>query len=90
MGHPVSLSTSTGRISAWRADPPIPPLGAVVVVQEIFGVNAHIRAVVERFAAHGWTAIAPAAGGFTGEVVVGVELQPATARTSASLDIIRR
>ena len=60
MGHPVSLSTPTGRIGAWRADPPIPPHGAIVVVQEIFGVNAHIRSVVDRFAAHGWTAIAPA------------------------------
>jgi len=60
MGHPVSLNTPTGRISAWRADPAIPPRGAIVVVQEIFGVNAHIRAVVDRFAAHGYTAIAPA------------------------------
>ena len=60
MGHPVSLSTPSGRIGAWRADPPIPPHGALVVVQEIFGVNAHIRSVVERFAAHGWVAIAPA------------------------------
>ena len=60
MGHPVSLSTPTGRITAWRADPPIPPHGAIVVVQEIFGVNAHIRHVVDRFAAHGWVAIAPA------------------------------
>lgn len=60
MGHPVSLSTPSGRISAWRADPPIPPHGALVVVQEIFGVNAHIRSVVDRFAAHGYVAIAPA------------------------------
>jgi carboxymethylenebutenolidase len=60
MGHPVSLSTPTGRITAWRADPPIPPHGAIVVVQEIFGVNSHIRHVVDRFAAHGWVAIAPA------------------------------
>jgi len=60
MGHPVSLSTRTGRIGAWRADPPIPPHGALVVVQEIFGVNAHIRRVVDRFAAHGYVAIAPA------------------------------
>ncbi|WP_334133145.1 dienelactone hydrolase family protein, partial [Silanimonas lenta] len=38
----------------------IPPHGALVVVQEIFGVNAHIRSVVDRFAAHGYVAIAPA------------------------------
>src|SRR6478672_7319917 len=59
-GHSISLMTPNGRISAWRADPPIPPRGAIVVIQEIFGVNAHIRGVVERFAAHGYTAIAPA------------------------------
>ena len=33
--------------------------GAVVVLQEIFGVNAHIRAVTDSFAAEGYTAIAP-------------------------------
>ena len=34
--------------------------GAVVVLQEIFGVNSHIRAVTDGFAAQGYTAIAPA------------------------------
>ena len=34
--------------------------GGVVVLQEIFGVNHHIRSVVDRFAAEGFTAIAPA------------------------------
>lgn len=60
MGHPVSIDTPHGRIGGWRADPPIPPKGALVVVQEIFGVNAHIRQVAERFAAHGFVALAPA------------------------------
>jgi len=60
MGHPVSLPTPTGRISGWRADPPFQPRGAVIVVQEIFGVNAHIRHQVDRFAAHGFIALAPA------------------------------
>ena len=55
-----SLETPTGRIRAWRADPAIPPKGALVVVQEIFGVNAHIRAVCTEFAAHGYVALAPA------------------------------
>lgn len=60
MGHPVSIETAHGRIGGWRADPPIPPKGAIVVVQEIFGVNHHIRQVVDRFAAHGFVALAPA------------------------------
>ena len=60
MGHWVSLQTPSGTISAWRADPPVASRGMLVVVQEIFGVNAHIRAVVDRFAGHGFTAVAPA------------------------------
>lgn len=47
-------------ISAWRADPAGKPRGGIVVVQEIFGVNAHIRAMADRFAAEGYLAIAPA------------------------------
>ena len=34
--------------------------GALVVIQEIFGVNAHIQSVCDRFAADGWIAVAPA------------------------------
>ena len=60
MSQWISLETPTGRIQAWRADPPIPPKGALVVVQEIFGVNHHIRHVCDTFAAHGYVAIAPA------------------------------
>lgn len=60
MGQRISLSTRHGRISAWKATPNIPPRGGVVVVQEIFGVNAHIRSVTDRFASHGYLAVAPA------------------------------
>jgi carboxymethylenebutenolidase len=51
MGHWTSLDTPTGPIAAWRAEPAVSPRGALVVVQEIFGVNAHVRSVVDRFAA---------------------------------------
>lgn len=45
----------------WLAAPPTgSPRGAVVVVQEIFGVNSHIRAVTDSYAAEGYLAIAPA------------------------------
>jgi len=60
MGEWTSLETPTGRIRAWRADPHTPPRGALVVVQEIFGVNAHIRDVCKTFADHGYVAMAPA------------------------------
>lgn len=57
----VALTASDGHIlSAERIDPEGTPKGGLIVVQEIFGVNAHIRAVVARFAAAGYTAIAPA------------------------------
>jgi carboxymethylenebutenolidase len=44
----------------YRADPVGEPRGAVVIVQEIFGVNGHIRAVCDDYAAQGYVAIAPA------------------------------
>lgn len=60
MAHAIELDTPSGTIGAWRADPAGTPQGALVVVQEIFGVNAHIRGVVDRFASHGFIAVAPA------------------------------
>ncbi|MBS0376777.1 MAG: dienelactone hydrolase family protein [Proteobacteria bacterium] len=57
----VELKAVDGhRLAAYRAGPSGRPRGAVVVVQEIFGVNAHIRAVADDFAAAGFAAIAPA------------------------------
>lgn len=44
---------------AYLAAPPRASRGAVIVIQEIFGVNPHIRAVTDSYAAEGYTAIAP-------------------------------
>ncbi len=44
---------------AWIAPTAEAPLGAVLIAQEIFGVNSHIRAVADRFAAAGFLTIAP-------------------------------
>jgi carboxymethylenebutenolidase len=61
MGAWIKLKASDGfELSAWRAEPPGAPRGGMVVVQEIFGVNAHIRSVADGFAADGYLAIAPA------------------------------
>ena len=60
MGQSISLSTRHGRISAWMCTPAVASRRALIVVQEIFGVNSHIRQVCERFAKHGYVAIAPA------------------------------
>ena len=46
--------------SMYRADPAGAPRGALVIVQEIFGVNSHIRAVCDDYAAEGYVAVAPA------------------------------
>jgi carboxymethylenebutenolidase len=56
---------------AWLAPPPGRPRGAIVVVQEIFGVNSHIRAVTDGYAAAGYVAIAPC---LFGRVRRGIEL----------------
>ena len=47
-------------LDAYRAEPSGTPRGAIVVVQEIFGVNGHIRRVTDGFARDGYVAIAPA------------------------------
>lgn len=60
MGEWIPLTTPEGPVQAWLARPVTRPLGAVVVIQEIFGVNPHIRAVTDRFAEAGFTAMAPA------------------------------
>jgi carboxymethylenebutenolidase len=61
LGTQLSLTASDGfKLGAYRADPAGSPKGGLVVIQEIFGVNHHIRAVCDRFAAEGYAAIAPA------------------------------
>lgn len=59
MGQMIELSSTT-RIGAYLAEPASSPRGGVVVVQEIFGANAHIRDIADRLAAVGYVAIAPA------------------------------
>lgn len=61
MGKPLSLAAVDGHtLGAYRADPAGKPKGGLVVVQEIFGVNNHIRSVCDRAAAEGYVALAPA------------------------------
>ena len=60
MGQDISLTASDGfKLGGYRADPAGAPKGAIVVIQEIFGVNHHIRSVCDRVAAEGYVAIAP-------------------------------
>jgi len=60
MGQFTTIMARDGHeFQAWLAAAPSRPRGAVLVIQEIFGVNAHIRKVTDGFAAEGYTAIAP-------------------------------
>ncbi len=61
MGETVQLKAADGQsVPAYVARPAGQPRGAVVVLQEIFGVNDHIRAVADGYAAEGYLAVAPA------------------------------
>jgi carboxymethylenebutenolidase len=61
LGKSLTLTASDNhRLGAYRADPSGTPVGGIVVIQEIFGVNHHIRSVCDRFAAEGYAAVAPA------------------------------
>lgn len=61
MGKMIDLTAADGhKLAAWRAEPKGKPRGALIVVQEIFGVNSHIRGVADGYAADGYLAIAPA------------------------------
>ena len=61
MGQFTSLKAADGfSVPAYVVQPAGKPRGAVVVLQEIFGVNSHIRSVADRFAAEGYLAVAPA------------------------------
>jgi carboxymethylenebutenolidase len=60
MGQFVDLKAADGfTFPAYVAEPVGKPRGAIVVLQEIFGVNAHIRAVADGYAADGFVAVAP-------------------------------
>jgi len=61
MGERVRLRAADGHeLGAYRSEPSGGPRGGVIVLQEIFGVNTHIRDVTDGFAAEGYRALAPA------------------------------
>lgn len=98
MGKMIDLTASDGFcLKAYRADPMGQPKGAIIVVQEIFGVNGHIRRVADGYAADGYVAIAPALfdraapdielGYTSDDMQKGVELKGKSATDAALLDI---
>jgi carboxymethylenebutenolidase len=60
MGERFKLTASDGfELTAYRARPDGAPRGGVVVIQEVWGVNSWVRSVVDRWARHGYLAVAP-------------------------------
>jgi carboxymethylenebutenolidase len=61
MNEWITLTAADGhQLSAYVAHPEAEPKAGLVVVQEIFGVNAHIRSVADSYARDGFLAVAPA------------------------------
>ena len=61
MGETITLTAEDGhKLAAYRVAPKGTPRGGLVVIQEIFGVNSHIKRVADGFAADGYVALAPA------------------------------
>ncbi|MEP9356691.1 dienelactone hydrolase family protein [Xanthobacter sp. KR7-65] len=56
----IEVTANDVKFSAYRADPEGAPKGAVVVLQDVYGVNADIRKIADDFAAAGYVAVAPA------------------------------
>lgn len=62
MANSIQLTSVDGfTFPVYVAKPAAAPKAAIVVVQEIFGVNSHVRAVADGYAAQGYLAFAPAA-----------------------------
>lgn len=97
MGTKVELKASDGHCLDAYVARPDKPRGAVVIVQEIFGINGHIRSVADGFAADGYLAIAPAMfdrvqrgyeSGYTQpEIAAGVEIMKKIHWDQAVVDV---
>ena len=61
MGHNITLTSSDGHeLDAYVSIPSGPSKAAIIIIQEIFGVNEHIKNLVNNFSARGYASIAPA------------------------------
>ncbi len=98
MGQWVELKAADGfALQAYRAEPSGQRRGALVVVQEIFGVNSHIRDVCDGYARDGYLALAPALfdraqpkvelGYGDADIARGRELKAASPTDKALLDV---
>lgn len=85
MGENIRLTAADGfAFDAYRAGPEGPARGGIVVIQEIFGVNSHIRDVADAYGAAGYLAVAPA---LYDRVRPGVELGYEQADIQAGMEL---
>ncbi|ABE29420.1 dienelactone hydrolase family protein [Paraburkholderia xenovorans LB400] len=60
MSHWITLVTAHGPMNGWVAEPDDKPAGGIVLVHEIFGVNADMRKIADRYAGRGYLTVVPA------------------------------
>ncbi|PPD03704.1 MAG: carboxymethylenebutenolidase [Methylobacter sp.] len=83
----IEMTAADGHsFSAYQADPADAPKGVVVVLQEVFGVNAHIRKLADAFAAQGFLAVAPS---LYDRAEKGVELGYDEASVAKGIELIK-
>jgi carboxymethylenebutenolidase len=87
MGEMVQLRAKDGHVlDAYVVQPGVPAKGGLVIVQEIYGVNAHIRTVADRYADDGFVVVAPA---LFDRIERGVELRGSGEDTQRAMDLLK-
>ena len=87
MGETVQLRAKDGHeLDAYVVQPGVPAKGGLVIVQEIHGVNAHIRAVADRYADDGFVVVAPA---LFDRIERGVELRGSGEDMERAMDLLK-
>jgi carboxymethylenebutenolidase len=87
MAEMVQLRAKDGHeLDAYVVQPGVPAKGGLVIVQEIHGVNAHIRAVADRYADDGFVVVAPA---LFDRIERGVELRGSGEDMERAMDLLK-
>ena len=86
MGEFINLKAGDGQaLGAYVAHPAGEPVAGLIVVQEIFGVNRHIRSVTDGYAKDGFLAVAPA---LFDRIEPGVELDYSAADRQKAMSLL--